>query len=78
MAIEDVTVDEIENELARWLAVKVDRPREKDGWYTAGKVAEQAQCSRDIATAALKRGVAAGEVELKQYGNMKFYRIVKR
>jgi len=78
MAIEDLTAEEIENELARWLAVKVDRPREKDGWFTAGKMAEQAGCSYDRANNMLNIGVRDGDVEVKEYGNMKFYRLVKR
>jgi len=78
MAIEDVTAEEIDNELARWLVVKVDKPLDKDGWFTAGRMAELAHCSYDRANHVLNQGVKAGEVELRQYGKIKYYRLVKR
>ena len=74
----DPLTDEIGNDLARWLAVKVDRPREKDGWFTAKKMAVMAKCSYDRANNVLNQGVLEGDVELKEYGNMKFYRLVKK
>ena len=77
MAIEDVTAEEIENDLARWLAAKVDKPLEQDGWFTAGRLADEAHCSYDRANHVLNQGIASGEVELRQYGNIKYYRLRK-
>ena len=69
--------EEIENELARWLFVKTDKPQAKDGWFTSSQISKQAHCSYDKANNYLNNGVSDGEIELRQYGKMKFYRLKK-
>jgi hypothetical protein len=69
--------EELTNDLARWLAAKVDKPLAIDGWFTAGRMADEAHCSYDRANHVLNQGIASGEIELRQYGNIKYYRLVR-
>lgn len=74
MEAEDVSAEDIENELTAWLIEKDHRPRAEDGWITASSLCTKTGVSYDRANTLLNLGVADGELELWLYGRTNYYR----
>ena len=80
MVDDDVTpsVEEIENDLAHFLADKYARPKAEDGWFTCSQIAQKLKGGYDTTNHWLNREIIEGNVEKQTCQGNKYYRLIKK